>query len=387
MGAHRERLRNSVMAHAKVKGWFHPEPAPAAPQVGARPARLQAVRPAALPTTRRPVYSGLPDTGGSELPATAADLSLPPSASAPVLLARRKPLPISAAPLQSVAPASAGSLSEAVSLERLSKFPIRGAKTLAQPLPYLARESPKLLVELQLFAETELRRRAPGGGPSEAALEVWLETFERFVGAFKTYGPVLRPLKAEVDARLRELADRAAAAEAEAAAAWTTQQTAEAAAAGRERELRARVAELEKASPERAARSLGRLDEAARCDVLAKAASALGKKARADHAVRVSAQLRDSERVALVAEMIERSLPPAADAAQALPLLTPLLGRLFGGDGGAPLDDAAAVLLGALPPAARAALGRQVDAAPAALDAERVSVATSVETAEHSLRP
>ena len=62
------------MAHAKVKGWFHPEPAPAAPQVGARPARLQAVRPAALPTTRRPVYSGLPDAGGSELPATAADL-------------------------------------------------------------------------------------------------------------------------------------------------------------------------------------------------------------------------------------------------------------------------------------------------------------------------
>ena len=36
-------------------------------------------------------------------------------------------------------------------------------------------------------------------------------------------------------------------------------------------------------------------------------------------------------------------------------------------------------LLGALPPPARAALGRQVDA-------ERVSVATSVETAEHSLR-
>ena len=168
----------------------------------------------------------------SELPASAAELS--PSASAPVLVARRKPLPISAAPLQSVAPASAGSLSEAVSLERLSKFPIRGAKTLAQPLPYLARESPKLLVELQLFAETELRRRAPGGGPSEAALEVWLETFERFVGAFKTYGPVLRPLRAEADARLRELADRAAAAEAEAAAAWTTQQTAEAAAAGRE---------------------------------------------------------------------------------------------------------------------------------------------------------
>ena len=90
--------------------------------------------------------------------------------------------------------------------------------------------------------------------------------------------------------------------------------------------------------------------------------------------------------------MIERLLPPAADAAQALPLLAPLLGRLFGGDGGAPLDDVAAVLLGALPPPARAALGRQVDAAPAApapaaaLDAERVSVATSVETAEHSLR-
>ena len=278
------------MAHAKVKGWFHPEPAPAGPRPGARPARLQAVRPAALPMTRRPVYSGLPDSGGSELPASAAELS--PSASAPVLVARRKPLPISAAPLQSVAPASAGSLSEAVSLERLSKFPIRGAKTLAQPLPYLAREAPKLLVELQLFAETELRRRAPGGGPSEAALEVWLETFERFVGAFKTYGPVLRPLKAEVDARLRELADRAATADAEAAAAWTPQQTAEAAAAERERDLRARVAELEKESPERAARSLGRLDEGALRSAW-KAASALGKKARADHAVRVSAQLRD----------------------------------------------------------------------------------------------
>ena len=92
------------------------------------------------------------------------------------------------ADVQAVAPASAGSLSEAVSLERLSKFPIRGAKTLAQPLPYLARESPKLLVELQLFAETELRRRAPGGGPSEAALEGWLQTFERVVGACRGEG-------------------------------------------------------------------------------------------------------------------------------------------------------------------------------------------------------
>ena len=48
---------------------------------------------------------------------------------------------------------------------------------------------------------------------------------------------------------------------------------------------------------------------------------------------------------------------------------------MFGGDGGAPLDDAAAVLLGALPPPERAALGRQVDAAAAAAGAAALDAA------------
>lgn len=182
---------------------------------------------------------------------------------------RRTNLRASLAPIN---PAGQGTFSEAVNLESLSTFPRFPSLTDELSLPYLQRQ-PRLLSTLQVFAETELKKRgvSPEEGPSEAGFDVWREVFGRFIEAFGTYKPVLTSIKAEYDAQLERAERRAQAAEAEAAAALQKLSACQDESLTRQRAHEEELRRLGEISPKGALVMLNKLTVAERTETLVRA--------------------------------------------------------------------------------------------------------------------
>ena len=210
--------------------------------------------------------------------------------------------------------------------KELSVFPRRGL-TPAQPparqpgLPAgggsRLRARPQLLIDVLAYVERELAQRAaPAHGVSDVRLSVWREALDLFAEAFATYKPLLDAVQHEFSVHIRGLERRAHASEAEAAAAWLKQQETEGEALSEQKQLRAQIEELLSGTPAAALAALSRLELRARCDILAKAASALRAAERTDLILNMAARLPGQEQLSLT-----HTLTASIDAAPAAQLL------------------------------------------------------------------